>query len=91
MKERKSDCQLACLRACRAQRVHPQREEVVHACHAMRGAAPHVQVTLEWHGLRYKVSTPTGPKMVLRDVSGRVMPGQLTALLGPSGKKPASA
>lgn len=44
-----------------------------------------LQVSLEWRGLHYRVATPTGPKMVLRDVSGRVLPGQLTALLGPSG------
>jgi ATP-binding cassette, subfamily G (WHITE), member 2, SNQ2 len=38
-----------------------------------------------WHHLRYTVPTQNGPKRLLDDVSGYVMPGKLTALMGESG------
>jgi ATP-binding cassette, subfamily G (WHITE), member 2, SNQ2 len=38
-----------------------------------------------WHHLRYTVPTQNGPKRLLDGVSGYVMPGKLTALMGESG------
>jgi ATP-binding cassette, subfamily G (WHITE), member 2, SNQ2 len=38
-----------------------------------------------WHHLQYTVPTQDGPRRLLDDISGYVMPGKLTALMGESG------
>eukprot|EP00420_Gonyaulax_spinifera_P020672 CAMPEP_0197910074 /NCGR_PEP_ID=MMETSP1439-20131203/70204_1 /TAXON_ID=66791 /ORGANISM="Gonyaulax spinifera, Strain CCMP409" /LENGTH=619 /DNA_ID=CAMNT_0043531693 /DNA_START=30 /DNA_END=1889 /DNA_ORIENTATION=- len=40
---------------------------------------------LAWKDLGFKVKTKQGPKTILKDVSGSLKPGKLTAILGPSG------
>jgi hypothetical protein len=41
--------------------------------------------TLEWQGIGCSYNTPTGPKEVLADIWGIAQPGEMQALLGPSG------
>ncbi|RHY23189.1 hypothetical protein DYB32_009282, partial [Aphanomyces invadans] len=41
--------------------------------------------TLSWNNLNFKVPSKTEEKHILRNISGRCVPGQLTAIMGPSG------
>ena len=41
--------------------------------------------TLEWQGIGCSYNSPAGPKEVLADVWGIAQPGEMQALLGPSG------
>jgi ABC-type multidrug transport system fused ATPase/permease subunit len=40
---------------------------------------------LWWENLRYSVAGKPSPKEILRNVSGKLPPGELTCILGPSG------
>ncbi len=42
-------------------------------------------VTVEWRDLTLHVQTPAGPKAILRGLSGHASPGELVAIMGPSG------
>ena len=42
-------------------------------------------LTVEWNNLNFTVTTPEGEKRILNDVSGFAKPGQLLAIMGPSG------
>jgi hypothetical protein len=49
-------------------------------------ALPFTPVTLAWHNLHYSVTLPNGTERVLlKDISGFGVPGQMTALMGASG------
>ena len=49
-------------------------------------ALPFTPVTLSWENLNYSVTLPSGQERVLlRDISGFGVPGQMTALMGASG------
>ena len=44
-----------------------------------------IPVTVEWKNITLNVSTPSGPKSILRGLSGHAQPGELVAIMGPSG------
>lgn len=46
---------------------------------------PTVTDVFSWQRLSYTVPTDGGPRKLLNDVSGFVLPGKLTALMGESG------
>ena len=48
-------------------------------------AAEKVNNTFSWKGLTYTVPTGGGERRLLNDISGYVVPGKLTALMGESG------
>ena len=43
------------------------------------------KVQIAWKNIRIEASTKTGPKVILNDVSGSVLPGQFLSILGASG------
>jgi ABC-type multidrug transport system fused ATPase/permease subunit len=42
-------------------------------------------VSIEWKNLTVQIQTSTGPKALLRGLSGHASPGELVAIMGPSG------
>ena len=43
-----------------------------------------------WDKIKYTVPTPGGPRLLLDEVGGWIKPGQMTALMGASGKDSAN-
>ena len=44
-----------------------------------------ISVTLEWRDIELNAQTPAGPKAILRGLTGHASPGELVAIMGPSG------
>ena len=44
-----------------------------------------IPVTVEWRSVSLHAQTPAGPKAILRGLSGFASPGELVAIMGPSG------
>ncbi|WPA97531.1 uncharacterized protein RHO25_002141 [Cercospora beticola] len=50
-----------------------------------QGAVARNEAVFTWKNVKYTVSTPQGPRVLLNDVHGWVKPGKLGALMGSSG------
>jgi ATP-binding cassette subfamily G (WHITE) protein 2 (SNQ2) len=59
----------------------PDQEEIEKATRN----GPKMHDVFSWKHLNYTVSTSDGPRQLLDDISGYVVPGKLTALMGESG------
>ena len=44
-----------------------------------------LQVTIEWENINFSVETGEGSKQILKGLSGFAAPGELVAIMGPSG------
>ena len=63
----------------------PETEVELHVTTAKQSQSDELACTVEWDDIGFSVTTMEGPKTILAGISGYAAPGELVAVMGPSG------